>query len=197
MATVSVPNCLTAEQVGQSVGGFSEFGVGVGYTSQPAHSEGLELSDYLFSFVVPHTRLMQSDTYSTIMHLIHDNLKPEVYSEPFPFGSAVVGNVTNPISATSTAPILSWRTDHAGRSYRGRSYVPGASEEQVTDDAPDSTTLGIMADVITALIAIGATLDIPGLAVVSKKLGTFRVIFEGIARTIIGTQRRRKKGVGE
>lgn len=197
MATLPVLKTLTVNDVGEGPAGFSQFGVGYLFPTQPDHGDGTLLANYYATVIVPHVSDMQSNTYSQLQIEMHDNLTPEVFTETFPLVAPVPGTVADTICDNTTSPLISWRSTHAGRSYRGRSYIPAPAEEQVTQDVPDSSTTSFMANIIADVLAVASALDIPGAAIVSKHLGLATLITEGIARTIVGSQSRRKKGVGE
>lgn len=105
-------------------------------------------------------------------------------------GDAVPNNV---------AGMITLRTGFTGRSKRGRLFIPGLAESNVSNNTPAPT---VMADIVTALELVNAGIDaiLPGayLSIVSffnagvaRPNGMTFPITSFEARTKLGTQRRR------
>jgi len=92
---------------------------------------------------------------------------------------------------------ISWATGRAGRSYRGRTYLPPQHENQNDDSTgsmPKMLQTTITGYAINASFLLGALDDdSTPLVVYSRKLGTFEPITGGYINDEWDTQRRRSK----
>lgn len=64
---------------------------------------------------------------------------------------AIVGLVADDPLPVNVALVASHRTNFTGRSKRGRSYIMGLCEDQVTDNTVDAATLSSVGDLMTAI----------------------------------------------
>lgn len=109
------------------------------------------------------------------------------------------GQNTNGGLPVDTSVVISWQTDRAGRSYRGRTYLPPWHENKNDDSttafpAPDAATLlGITVNA-AKLIDDLATANAP-LCVYSRKLASAELISGGYVDNSWDTQRRRGKSL--
>lgn len=119
-----------------------------------------------------------------------------------PLAAPVFGDVASPALPNNVALCISILTDLAGRSYRGRSYMPGLSESQVTLSEVTAEVAGFFAGqyilLVDALSLAGYELvvtsfqaaGIPRAAAVSTPVTAVG------ANTTVDSQRRRLPGRG-
>lgn len=120
---------------------------------------------------------------------------------------AVQGGNGSQLLPLQDAGIITWRTALAGRSHRGRSYFPLMVEDQ-TDGAGILNALGLSslddaASAVFDAFGDGGTNTSWRLGVVSRQLNgapvvppTIEIITAYLVRPVMGTQRRRRTGVG-
>lgn len=104
------------------------------------------------------------------------------------------------VAPTQTCALINWRTSNFGRSYRGKTYLPGLAEPDVAQGSITQT----LKDLIDAWIALALTLnDITfggiyafQLGVYSRELGVITDVTTHQISQFAATQRRRKPGVG-
>lgn len=116
-----------------------------------------------------------------------------------PPSPGTAANTSTPSNATVT---MSWRTGLAGRRYRGRNYVPGLCEVDVTvDDRINSTLIASLQAAATSLIA--STLSHGALTIFHAPNetpnpldNTFTNVTTAVIENIIDSQRRRLPGRG-
>jgi len=107
------------------------------------------------------------------------------------------------------AAVLTLRSGFGGKSNRGRSYYAGVGEGFTAGSRLDGSTLTGLQNIGNQLLAIfgDASFNSPAsYCIFSRKLGTneggslnasgIRVVKQTIARSILGTQRHRKIGIG-
>lgn len=105
--------------------------------------------------------------------------------------SGVAGSSTSSALPPNCTIALSWRTGLAGRSYRGRTYLPGIGEDKVSSGGViDSSFVTSLLGMGTALIAAMASEDAV-MVVASRKLGSGQTITSCIVDPTVDTQRRR------
>lgn len=97
------------------------------------------------------------------------------------------------------APIISWRTQFVGRSYRGRSYMPPCSETYNVGGVVQTTMRTLLADYADAILSLT---DLPGgntyeLGIWSPTLNQFNAVTSYVVQPTFATQRRRRSGVGQ
>lgn len=99
-----------------------------------------------------------------------------------------------------TSLVVTFRTAYAGRSFRGRMYLPAPTEsENATGAVLDNTSATNLQAVFTTLVnTYGSGGSDPDwqLGIYSQKLAQFNPVTTSVVRTNWGTQRRRRIGVG-
>jgi hypothetical protein len=94
---------------------------------------------------------------------------------------------------------ITWQTAHRGKSYRGRSYIPGVSTDQVVDTKTRTLTAGAQTVLQTAAAAFTGSLaaQTPALTLVvlSRKLGLATTVTTGRSNPGVVEQRRRYERV--
>lgn len=119
----------------------------------------------------------------------------DLYNTAFPLAGTVA--VEEP--AHQVAIVVSTKTAYAGRSYRGRNYIPGMTEGDFTQGLVTSATGNAIQtyydDLVAALGASGANADYMWV-VWSEKLQAYNGIVDTIVRDVPGVIRRRRVGVG-
>jgi len=119
-----------------------------------------------------------------------------------PFVAPINGDSTSPVLPFNVALCITLLTDLAGRSYRGRSYMPGLTEGQVTYSEISS---GAAAAFATNYIALVDDLSLAGYELVVTSFqagGAPRVAAVSTpvtavgANTVVDSQRRRLPGRG-
>lgn len=97
------------------------------------------------------------------------------------------------------AVVVSLRTNYAGRSYRGRMYLPGLTEGQSAGGRVGQTQVNAWQTVFEDLLAncggAGSNPDYEW-GVWSRSLSVFTPYLSAIVREVPGTIRRRRQGVG-
>lgn len=68
-----------------------------------------------------------------------------------PVAPPIYGEAVGQAMSNNVALVLSWRTAYAGRSQRGRTYIPGISESSVHDSRIDTIGAGLFATAGAAL----------------------------------------------
>lgn len=141
----------------------------------------------------------QSDRwYWRQINWISVNLTPavsNVYSTGFPLQGTVV---QEPLPATC-AMIVTNRTSYAGRRYRGRQYIPGLPETESNGSTIDAAVVAAVQtyyDDLAAAYGLGGADPDYQLVVWSHTYSAGTPITEFVVRNTIGTQRRRRPGVG-
>lgn len=120
--------------------------------------------------------------------------------------SSNVGTSAGAAGANQLAGIITWRTALAGRSYRGRSYLPGMNTSWVVNGLWNASAQAVMNAYVSAMILrfgpSGTSLNFR-LVTISRYAGKAQrvtpigtPITTGIARDVPGTIRRRRIGVG-
>jgi hypothetical protein len=109
------------------------------------------------------------------------------------------GNSAGTDMPEACALVIAWQTGHRGRSYRGRSYIPGVRTNYVTDPRTNNvTSAGITAlttagnNFIAGLLALAVG---QGLDVLSLKLGVKTTVANARGNATLGIQRRRYESV--
>lgn len=121
--------------------------------------------------------------------------RADLYNTGFP----LTGTVVNEVVPHQVAIVVSTKTAYAGRSYRGRNYLPGLPESAftlgLTTAAVGNAIQTYYDDLVAALGASGANADYMWV-VWSEKLQTYNGIVDTIVRDVPGIIRRRRVGVG-
>jgi hypothetical protein len=116
--------------------------------------------------------------------------------------TAVAGGIVggDPLPPQS-AGVITWRTGFAGRSFRGRTYLPGVSESDSTDGTLSSGYLTRLGTIITQMLAVfgpsGSDTNWQFAVISEVSAGAPRVppigtaVTAGVQRPFVQTQRRR------
>lgn len=119
----------------------------------------------------------------------------DLYNTGFP----LTGQAATELVPYQVAIVVSTKTAYAGRSYRGRNYIPGMTEASFTAGLVTSATGNSIQtyydDLVAALGASGANVDYMWV-VWSEKLQSYNGITDTIVRDVPGVIRRRRVGVG-
>ena len=103
------------------------------------------------------------------------------------------------LPAQSTC-VISWRSGLAGRSRRGRTYLPPTAEGDIVSGVFDTAYLdGVEAmagDIIAMAQSGGVSYGNWEFGIWSETLGTFTPVTFALVRSVPATQRRRRLGVG-
>lgn len=104
------------------------------------------------------------------------------------------------------AGVISWRTALAGKSYRGRTYIPGPSEGDTLGGLVTAQYIADLNAVVTQMLAVfgpaGSNTDWRFSIISRIANGVPRAapvgtpVISGVARSVFYTQRRRVLGVG-
>lgn len=117
------------------------------------------------------------------------------YATAFP----VTGTGTGEEMPRQVAVVVTHRTQYAGRSYRGRHYIPALTENYFTSGLVETAALAALQtyydDIVAAVGASGSNTDIQWV-VWSQKLMTYTAVREAVVRNVPGVIRRRRVGVG-
>lgn len=109
------------------------------------------------------------------------------------------GSIATEEQVHQVALVVSTKTAYAGRSYRGRNYIPALPEASTTAGLFDNATVDAIQtyydDLVAALGASGANPDYMWV-VWSEKLQAHFGITDTIVRNVPGVVRRRRVGVG-
>lgn len=156
-----------------------------------------------------------SNQYTLVKLTARTILEPEIVVEHAYTGTLPTGAVASEATATQVAGIVSWKTNYAGRRYRGRTYLPAVPESMLTLgflEPAQRTAMDTWADWhrAQAFTGPGSSAWSANLVVLSdpdgvlpssttpagKRQPTFDVVQSYVIRYSPGTQRRRKIGVG-
>lgn len=114
-------------------------------------------------------------------------------------GYPIAGTTVNEEQAHQVALVVSTKTAYAGRSYRGRNYIPAIPENQITAGLFDNATVDAVQtyydDFVAGVGADGSNDDYMWV-VWSEKLQAYFGITDTIVRNVPGIVRRRRVGVG-
>jgi len=112
-------------------------------------------------------------------------------------GATAPGQLTADPLPEQCSAVISWRTGFTGRSRRGRTYVPPATE---FEQSSGRWTAGYVALLNTYAgnqrAILGGILDAYPFVIYSRKLQAVNDVLTHIVRPIVHTQRRRVEGVG-
>lgn len=126
------------------------------------------------------------------------NLNPplaDLYNTAFPLTGTAAGEEP----PHQVAAVVSTKTHFAGRSYRGRNYIPALPETAWVAGLLDSTTgnaLQTYYDDLVAALGLGGSNADYQWVVWSQKLQGANAITDTIVRDVPGVIRRRRVGVG-
>lgn len=126
------------------------------------------------------------------------NASPPI-SDRYTTAMPIAGQLAQEETAHQVAAVATIRTQYAGRSYRGRHYIPALGETSWTAGLLDTTVRNAIQtyydDIVAAVGASGANSDIRWV-VWSHKLLTSTDVKDVIVRSVPGVVRRRRVGVG-
>lgn len=121
-------------------------------------------------------------------------------SDTYVTGFPVAGTDGTEEMPHQVAIIASLKTAYAGRSYRGRHFLPATSEDRWDDGLVESVALGqiqgLYSNAVTAYGAGGTDPDYEWI-VWSERLNAYNPITSAVVRAVPGTIRRRRIGVGQ
>lgn len=121
--------------------------------------------------------------------------RADLYNTGYPRSGTDAGDP----NVHQVALVVSTKTAYAGRSYRGRNYIPALQEGNVTFGLFTNTVVDAIQvyydDLVAALGASGSNADYMW-GVWSERLQQFNGITDTIVRNIPGVIRRRRVGVG-
>jgi hypothetical protein len=103
----------------------------------------------------------------------------------------VAGTASGAPLPNAVAAMISWSTALRGRSFRGRSYLPGFTESVSDGNSPDAGTITALEAFADDLIANYGGGSGPALGVASRKLGVLNPITARSVSAKWRTQRRR------
>lgn len=125
----------------------------------------------------------------------------------YSYASVAGADVSGQELPPQCALVLSWFTALAGRSYRGRTYLTGFTEQTQDNGVWDSTHLTNVTGIITQMLTVYGSGGTDGnwqFGVISRYLnGAPRItpvitpVTSGVARAYVYTQRRRTNLVGQ
>lgn len=156
-------------------------------------------ASYLTTNLIQLLKTKQTTTFrwDEVRGLTVNNTPPraDLYNTGYPIACTVGTDET----AHQVAIVVSTKTAYAGRSYRGRNYIPAVPEAEMTSGLVDNTTVDAIQvyydDLVAALGASGSNADYMWV-VWSEKLQAYNGITDTIVRNIPGVVRRRRVGVG-
>jgi hypothetical protein len=115
--------------------------------------------------------------------------------------TAVAGTLASDMLPPQVAPLVSWRTSLAGRSFRGRTYMPPATEDAQVNGFASAGLQSGYALLVTNMLAVfgpaGSNPDWQFVVISRRHNGAPRVppigtpVTVGIVRPVLATQRRR------
>jgi hypothetical protein len=108
------------------------------------------------------------------------------------------GSQSGQCIANFVSPLVSLRTGMAGRSNRGRNYLPPCSEGNVNGNNIEDAMATAIRAYYDAILVLGTIIIDTRfhLTVFSRTLETDRLVTSYLVRTPLATQRRRRIGVG-
>ena len=120
------------------------------------------------------------------------------YGYDYILPAALPGGSSGQCSTPMVALIITWRTGLIGRSYRGRSYLWPVSETHIDAGQIDGSLMTDVTVLTQKLIQIPLTVGHSDWKLVlwSPTRNAHNDITQGVVRSYLGTQRRRRTGVG-
>lgn len=159
-------------------------------------SQLAELAQNFATTVLPVFKAALSNTvYITDLFLRTNYPNMTNYEVDYPLTPQVQGTVAADREADNVAGVVSWRSGAVGRSYRGRSYIPGVPEGDANGPIPDATQLSRWAALAAAIATwVGTSSIVTQFSVASRsKLALIQVI-TALIDTILKSQRTRLPG---
>jgi hypothetical protein len=141
--------------------------------------------------------MLANDATITGIEAVPD-ITPELIKGTYTYPTPLAGTASEPVGANGVSPVISLHTPLAGRSYRGRMYLPAIPGGAVHDDLLNSDLLSNCAALIALLFSFNP-IDAVGVAlwqVVSRKLGVSHHVQAAAVDTLVGYQRRRTRNRG-
>lgn len=133
------------------------------------------------------------------INLLRVNASPPI-SAQYTTGFPVAGSGANGETPHQTAIVITSKTQYAGRSYRGRHYLPGLDQFDFLQGIVTTTCKNALQtyydDIVAGTGAGGSNTDIRWV-VWSQKLLAYTDVNDAVVRTVPGVQRRRRVGVGQ
>lgn len=126
------------------------------------------------------------------------NTTPPV-SDEYVANLPVSGSVSGDPLPYQSAMVVTLKTGYAGRSYRGRNYLPGQGEAYFTNGTFASNIVNSIQGAYNTLISTygaGGSDSNYQLGIWSDKLSVFTPVTQAIVRSNPATQRRRRMAVG-
>lgn len=126
------------------------------------------------------------------------NTTPPV-SDEYTAGLPITGSLSGDPLPYQAAMVVTLKTGYAGRSYRGRNYIPGQGEAYFTAGIFASNVVAAVQGYYDTLIATfgqGGSDSNYQLGIWSDKLSLFTPVTQAIVRSNPATQRRRRMAVG-
>jgi hypothetical protein len=163
--------------------------------ASPETTIGLYLKTYFLDLIK--TKQVSAFRWDSIDGLLVNASPPKSwqYTTAFP----IVGTAGADDYVHQSACVVTHRTQYAGRSYRGRHYIPGLNAAQYTNGLISTAARNAIQtyydDIKAAVGSGGANTDIRWV-VWSQKLLTYTDVTDTLVRTIPGVIRRRRVGVG-
>lgn len=128
----------------------------------------------------------------------------QIAEESLPGGTNGTG--AGPSGSSQVAAVLTWRTNLAGRAFRGRTYLPGIPSSNISNGLIIASQLTLETTFIDAMINTfgpSGTSDNFQLGIISRFLNgverpnpVITSVQLGVPRNVPGTIRRRRIGVG-
>lgn len=163
--------------------------------ANPTNTIGLYLKTYWLDLIK--TKQTTGFRWDSI-DLLRVNASPPI-SDQYITAFPIVGTGGAAETAHQVAVVVTHKTQYAGRSYRGRHYIPGILGTSITLGLLDTTVRNAIQtyydDIVAAVGSGGANTDIRWV-VWSQKLLTYTDVNNTIVRTVPGVIRRRRVGVG-
>ena len=149
----------------------------------------------------------RDDCEETLVDCIPTNTVLRAYSvvgitNPTEFADEATGDIGGDLAGTvlpyQISPLINWKTGLRGRSYRGRTFLPAATEEVQAAGVWSGGYLTVLQAFIDSALDVGNGIDtaIYDLVIWSPTLSIATKVVQGVPNAIAATQRRRKPGVG-
>lgn len=164
--------------------------------ADPTTTIGLYLKTYWCDLIK--TKMHNTFRWDQI-NLLRVNASPPI-SATYNTGFPILGQDGTEILPAQNAIVVKHATQYAGRSYRGRHYLPAMSVTSIdgglVENAWRAAIQTYYDDIVAAVGSGGANTDIRWV-VWSQKLLTYTDINEAVVRNVPGVIRRRRVGTGQ
>lgn len=151
-----------------------------------------DLIDKWQSIVRPYYVGCMSDTMALTLLRCVDLATGDVVEVP----DTTPGTVGGDPLPLQNAAVITWRTGIAGRSYRGRTYMPGLTEGHQSMGILDSTIMTALGNYGGIYLSSNVFTNDYVLGVYSRKLSHIQNVVSFTVQPYVKTQRRREIGVG-